>query len=144
MPIIKEQLAGSNQAKPTTLERRAAPRHSILQRCLVWPGIRGADPRLPGGWPCIAFDISSTGIALTLPIPLHRGKVLEVEAWGLPKAQLLQVRVLRTVPVAFLWFCGCELAQPLDEEELRAWMMGPRDWLPNEPFSDICSHPGPA
>ena len=88
---------------------------------------------MPGGWRCIAYNISETGIGLTLPLPMQPGSVMEVEAWGLPAARVLRVCVVRTTPVEFAWFCGCQLLQPLAPEELKAWLMGPHNWLPREP-----------
>jgi hypothetical protein len=109
-------------------ERRRAARYPILQRCFVRPpGARQAQ-----GWPCIAYNISTTGIGVTLPLQVELGCLLEIEAWGLPGARPLQARVVRTTPVEFLWFCGCELSSRLDADELFTWAMAPRDWLPAE------------
>jgi hypothetical protein len=99
---------------------RIVPRHRFLQRCLVSP------PPFPdtGAWRCIAFDISRNGIGITLPQDLPPETELDVVAWELPGALPLRVRVVRTWPVAQLWFCGCELVSRLGEAELRAWLKG--------------------
>jgi hypothetical protein len=77
-------------AQAPEVERRGAPRHIILQRCLVWPP--GACR--PEGWPCIAYNISTIGIGISLPCPLQPGVVLKVQAWGLPRARELEARVV--------------------------------------------------
>src|SRR2546423_1736753 len=110
----------------TAIERRGAPRQQLLQRCLVWPpDAEGAE-----GWRCIVHNISPHGIGLSLPCPVRPGTVLRVEAWGLPGALPLLVRVVYTKPLGFLWLGGCELLSPLDPASLRGWMLGRLDWLP--------------
>ena len=106
-------------------ERRLARRHRVLQRCLVRPqGAVGAQD-----WRCIAYNISTTGIGITLPYPAVPGTVVEIEAWGLPAALPLRARVLHSKPVGFLWFCGCELVSRLREHEVQDWRAGPTDWF---------------
>src|SRR4051794_8807898 len=94
------------EASPVVaIERRGIPRQPLLQRCLVWPpDAMGAE-----GWRCIAHNISPHGIGLSLPCPVRPGTVLRVEAWGLPGAPALLVRVVHTKPLGFLWLGGCEL-----------------------------------
>jgi hypothetical protein len=100
-----------------TPDRRQVARQRILRKCVVWlPGATG-----PDGWHCIAHDISPTGIGLTVPLYLQRGTELEIEAWGLPGARRLRARVVHSCPFEFAWMCGCELASPLTEAELRTW-----------------------
>jgi hypothetical protein len=119
------------------VERRAAPRYPILQRCLVRPpGRAGA-----ADWRCIAYNISATGVGITLPYAPPAGTVLEVEAWGAPAARPVLARVVRAAPAAFLWFCGCEFVTPLAPDELRAWLATRLDRLPGEPPDEP---PGPA
>jgi hypothetical protein len=107
-------------------ERRAFPRYLILQRCFVRLSPCAQDVPRPEGWRCIAYNVSATGIGITLPLPVPLGSLLEIEAWQLPGARPLTARVVRTAPVEYLWFCGCELSQPLSEAELRIWIMGTR------------------
>ena len=112
----------------TLIEFRTAARYSLLQRCLVWPqGPRQAEP-----WRCIAYNISAGGIAITLPMPCQLGTILQIQAWELPGTRLLQARLVRTSPVEFLWFCGCELIDPLSSQELQQWCNGAKDWLDGE------------
>jgi hypothetical protein len=96
-----------------------------LQRCLVKP----SQAHGPDDWRCIAYNISATGLGLTLPLPLEPGTILDIEAWGLADAPPLRARIVRTTPVAFVWFCGCELLDRLSDAELHAWQKGPTDWL---------------
>lgn len=111
-------------AKPA--ERRAFPRFPILQRCFAYPW----DGQPAQAWQVIAYNISATGVGITLPCPVELGTVLEVEAYQLPRAPRLRVRVLRTRLSNFVWFCGCELLTPLTEEQLSSWLAGPTDWVP--------------
>lgn len=106
-------------------ERRRAPRYPTLQRCTVWP------PRAhgPSGLPSIAFNISTTGIGLTLPLPLPKGHLLRVEPFALAGARALEAHVVHVKPVEFLWFCGCRFVEPIGEAELGAWLVVKTDWL---------------
>jgi PilZ domain len=121
-----EKQVNPNAAKIPLVERRIAQRYPILQRCFVWPGSRGMGPEAPPGWRCIAYNISETGIALALPLPIQPGRVLEIEPWNLPSGQALRVQVVRTKTVQFLWFCGCEWVEPPNNEVFRAWLVKPR------------------
>src|ERR1043166_7030226 len=61
------------------IEMRTAARHRILQRCFVHP----AKASGPEAWHCIAYNISATGIGVTLPMNLPEGTLCSVQAWGL-------------------------------------------------------------
>jgi hypothetical protein len=78
------------------------------------------------GWHCVAYDVSSNGLGLAVPLPPRLGTSLTVEAVGLPGMRPLRVRVTHVRPVAYVWFCGCELDEPLRDDELRAWVGRPR------------------
>jgi PilZ domain len=88
-----------------------------LQRCFVWP--RGSSH--PEPWRCIAYNISSNGLGITMPFPPQPGTLLQVEAWNLPGARPIEVRVVRASAIEFLWFCGCEFIRPLAADELLTW-----------------------
>jgi PilZ domain len=107
------------------IEMRTAARYRILQRCFV----HCAKAAAPQAWQCIAYNISETGIGVTLPISLQEGTVLSIQAWNLPRACPLQARIVKTREVEFLWFTGCELVKSLSDAELRIWRSGPLDWL---------------
>ncbi len=102
------------------LDRRQAPRHLIMQRCLVRPA--GAGGARPDDWHAIAHNISAHGIGLTLGFPLHAGAELIVEPWNLPGARPIRVRVVRTMTVEFSWFLGCTFIEPLEDTQLRLWL----------------------
>ena len=107
------------------IEYRTGSRHLILQRCFVWlPGTSGSE-----GLRCIAYNLSTSGIALAVPLPLIRGTILNIRPWELPDAPPLEARVVHAKAVAFLWCCGCELTTPLAEKDLQAWLMGPHNWV---------------
>jgi hypothetical protein len=122
-PIERWQREASAGVAP--VEYRNTPRFPILQRCLVQ--VQGASGG--GSWRCIAFNVSVTGIGLTLPCSLQAGTVLEIKAWELPAAPVLKAKVVHSKLVEFTWFCGCELIGRLSDTELQAWMSGPLDWL---------------
>jgi hypothetical protein len=101
-----------------TVERRAALRHRCIQKCLARPeGATGS-----GDWHAIVYNLSATGVGLTLPYPVQPGTVLHIQAWGRDKARSLRARVVRSSPVAFLWFHGCKLIEPLSSAEIQAWL----------------------
>jgi hypothetical protein len=102
------------------VERRRGPRHPIQQRCLVRP----PGSALPDAWRCIAFNISASGIGLTLPLPLGPGTVLDIEPCDRPGARPVRARVAHTRRLEFLWLAGCELVRPLSAAELHAWLVG--------------------
>jgi hypothetical protein len=106
-------------------DRRGVPRFPILQRCFAYP--HGSDPAL--AWHVIAYNVSATGVGITLPCPVELGTVLEVEAWKLPRAPRLRARVVHVRLSNLHWFCGCQLLAPLAEDELSAWLAGPIDWM---------------
>jgi hypothetical protein len=121
MTAIPASEPGANGAAPPAEDRRSAPRHRIQRRCLVRPASG------PGSvsWKGIAYDVSAAGIGIALPYPLATGTVLVIEPQGPPPVRAVQVRVVRLAPVAFLWFCGCELTVPLCDAELKAWVGEP-------------------
>jgi hypothetical protein len=125
--VLPEDRAAARQTHPS--ERRAFPRFPLLQRCLTSP------PGTPGAlaWHSIAYNISAGGIGITLPCPLRAEALLDIEAWNLPGAPRLRARVVHARFFDFLWFCGCELLTPLDDEGLRAWLSGSIDWVPDDP-----------
>src|SRR5690242_16687851 len=98
-------------SSPVALERRTAPRYRILQRCFVHFG----EASTPEAWRCVAYSVSAIGIGVTLPINLPEGTVLTIRPWGLTSADPVQARVVRTQPVDFLWFTGCELLRRLSD-----------------------------
>jgi PilZ domain len=104
--------------KPRQPERRTAPRYTLAQRCLVRPeGATG-----PGDWNGMVYNLSASGVGLALPFRAAAGMLLLIEPWGLPGARPLLARVVRSATVEFAWFHGCELAEPLGDDELRAWL----------------------
>jgi c-di-GMP-binding flagellar brake protein YcgR len=111
------------------VERRAATRYRILQRCCVYPAKASA----PEAWQCMAYNISATGIGMALPIKLQEGTVLRIQAWRLPQACPLQVRIVRTTPVEFLWFTGCQFLNRLSDADLTVWRRGSLAWLEDHP-----------
>src|SRR5207253_7140403 len=89
------------------VEMRTAPRRRILQRCFVLT----ANAAASDAWRCVAYSMSATGIGIALPKQLPEGTVLTIQAWGLPRACSLQVRVVRTKHVDSWWFTGCKLTK---------------------------------
>jgi hypothetical protein len=112
-------------AEHISIEMRTATRGRILQRCFVHP----ANASATQAWQCIAYNISATGIGVAVPIRLQEGTVLSIQAFNLPRACPLQVRVVQPKQVDLLWFTGCEMVKCLSDAELRIWQSGPLDWV---------------
>jgi hypothetical protein len=110
-----EPAAGSSVQ---AVEFRGATRYRVLQRCFVRPpGVSTHE-----GWRCIAFNLSLTGIGVTLPLPVERDTLLDIEPWNLPGAPELKARVVHISRLDFVWLAGCELSRRLTDEELAAWL----------------------
>jgi hypothetical protein len=107
------------------VEMRTGPRYRILQRCFA--SIATASPTET--WRSIGFNISATGIGITLPVKLRPGTLLTIHAWGLPRACALQVRIAHSRKVDCVWFTGCEFTKRLSSAELHIWRSGPLNWL---------------
>jgi PilZ domain len=112
----------SGEAGALAVEYRSAPRHRILQRCLARPAGSAAPAE---GWRSIAYDISATGVGVTLPVPLARGSMLEIEPYNLPGGRPLRARVVHAHRLEFVWLCGCELDRRLNDRELQTWLAAP-------------------
>src|SRR5688572_7252279 len=98
------------------IERRTEPRHRIQQRCLVpSSSITGE------AWHCIAYNVSTNGIGVLLPLRPEPGTILEIEPWQLPGAPILKARVVHSRLLEFVWMTGCVLCTPLTDAELQAW-----------------------
>jgi hypothetical protein len=105
---------------PEWIDRRLARRYRVVQRCLVRP--ISAMHAGPEDWKGLVCDLSSTGLALAMSFAVRPGTVLTIEPWGLDRSLSLEVRVVRALPVEFLWLHGCELARPLSDAVLRVWL----------------------
>jgi hypothetical protein len=60
---------------------------------------------------------------------LSEGTLLTIEAWNLPRACPLRVRVVQAKPVEHVWFTGCEFLSRLPGPDLNIWRSGPLDWV---------------
>jgi hypothetical protein len=107
------------------IEMRTTVRYPILQRCFVYP----ANVAAYQAWQCIAYNISATGIGVTLPIRLQDRTLLAIQAWSLAGACTLQVSIVHTKLIEHLWFTGCEFLERLPDRTLQIWRSGPLDWL---------------
>ncbi|HZU38781.1 MAG TPA: PilZ domain-containing protein [Gemmataceae bacterium] len=109
------------EANPTTQlaeDRRAAVRYRCLRDCIV--RLEGATPGV-GDWPGMTYDLSVIGVGVTILYPLALGTVLIIEKFG-RSARPLHARVVRSVPMEFVWLHGCQLTTPLNEAELQEWL----------------------
>jgi hypothetical protein len=57
------------------------------------------------------------GVGVTILYPLAFGTDLVIEKFG-RSARLLHAKVVRSVPMEFVWLHGCQLVTPLTEAEL--------------------------
>jgi hypothetical protein len=103
--------------KKNTAERRGAVRIPCFQECLVWP--EGASQ--VGAWSGMVYNISTHGVGLALAYPIQEGTILVIEPWGRKAVHSVRARVVRTSREAFVWFYGCELTNPLSDEEVQTW-----------------------
>src|SRR5580700_4036536 len=96
-------------------ERRGAERFACVRECLVRPqNATGA-----GDWHAIAYNISTNGIGIGLPYPVEPGTVLYIHPWSRSNARPVRAQVVRSTPVDFLWFHGCELLEALSADEVK-------------------------
>jgi hypothetical protein len=105
---------------PSRAERRAVVRY-LLRRPAQFDG----DAAEPGARRSATVrDLSPAGVGLELACRLPVGAVLAVtplgEGQGSPR--LLLARVLYCRREAAGWFCGCELANRLSDEDLHTWL----------------------
>jgi PilZ domain len=117
------------EAEISWVEMRIAVRHSILQRCFVIP----AEGSYSEPWRCIAYNISATGIGVTVPMQVPVGTTLIVRPWRLPGAVPLRADVIHVRPVKGYWFAGCELSKRLTDDEMQIWRSAPVDWVETAP-----------
>src|SRR5579859_4835181 len=87
---VSRDVPGRPATTTGCVEMRTAPRRPILQRCFVYP----AQASAPQPWQCIAYNISASGVGLALPVRLPEGTLLNIQAWELPRACTLKVRVV--------------------------------------------------
>jgi hypothetical protein len=88
-----------------------------------------AQQSVPEAWRCIAYNVSATGVGITLPFELDEGTLLTIQPWDLPGSRPLQARIVQSRQVETAWFTGCEWLQFLSEDEVEIWCSAPRDWL---------------
>jgi hypothetical protein len=96
------------------VERRLAQRYQCCAECNARP----EQATGVGNWQGIVYNISTNGIGIALPCPVAEGTVLLIEPWRWGADHVLRARVVRWVPVSFLFFHGCEFLEPLSEAEL--------------------------
>ena len=117
MTPTKSAPTGATPDRPRAAERRAARRFPLLQKCLARPeGSSGL-----ADWHGIVYNLSTSGVGLSLPYPVPPGTILIIEPWDLP-APALRACVVRSALVAFAWFHGCALTHPLNDDELQSWL----------------------
>ncbi len=112
------QAPETHKPETVTTERRNAERFHCVRECLVRPqGATGG-----GDWHAIAYNISTNGVGIGLPYPVAPETILYIHPWSRANARPVRARVLRSTPVDFLWFHGCELLEPLTPEEVQRWL----------------------
>jgi hypothetical protein len=118
MPLKLRRPRPAPDAETAAPERRIAQRFLCQRECVVRP----EDATGIGTWSGLVYNISVSGIGVVLPYTVPLGKIIIVEPWGLGRSHTLRARVVRSVPRAFVFFHGCELIDPLTDEELRSWL----------------------
>jgi hypothetical protein len=108
--------SGCAPRQPGT-ERRAAVRYP----CTLASSCHTLTSRREDAWTATVKDISLTGIGLLLGRRFEPGILLAVELPAEGAPQLLLVRVVHTRSQGEgIWLIGCELVNPLTEDELQA------------------------
>ncbi len=107
------------ESAPPKAERRAAVRHRCLRDVLV--RIEGGAAGV-GDWPGMTYDVSARGIGVAILYPLPLDTVLIIDKFGRNGAPTLRAKIVRSVPLEFVWLHGCQLMTPLGEAELREWL----------------------
>jgi hypothetical protein len=67
-------------------------------------------------------NLSLSGMMVALQHPLQNGTRLLLEAWNGRGAPTVEAVVVRSFPVGFAWFHGCEFVSPLSEAGLQSWL----------------------
>jgi hypothetical protein len=116
MPLQLEQETHSEQVD---VERRASERYRCCRECTVRPEQAAGI----GSWPGIVYNISAGGIGVALACPIQAGTRLVIDGWGPTAGRKLRVRVVRSVPVAYVFFHGCEFVETVPDEEVRRWVV---------------------
>jgi hypothetical protein len=115
MPTATE-IRETAPAAPAT-ERRAFVRFRCFGPCAVRP-VGTGDGEVVG----MTYDLSRGGIGFALLEQLPVGTCILVEQLGRDEARPLYATVVRAAQLANAWFHGCQLNNPLSEEELAAWI----------------------
>ena len=115
---LTEEAEEAVESRENQPERRRAERFPCQRECVVRP----EDATGVGAWSGLVYNISITGIGIVLPYPMLPGKILVVEGWGRASTRAIRVRVVRSVPRQFVFFHGCEMIEPLSDQELRSWL----------------------
>ena len=116
---LKAPLKGREADKRTTAtERRAATRYHLSRPCIVRP----EEATGVGNWSGIIYDLSALGVGIALTCPVPTGKSLIIEPLGNFRLRTMRGRVVRCVQREFVWFLGCEFANPMSDEELSTWL----------------------
>jgi hypothetical protein len=120
MSDTSTRLGGAPGCRIECRNRRAAVRHASTMEASYHPI---AVPAFGPSCPARIWDLSLNGIALIVPHCYEAGAVLSVVPEVLPMglSPALEARVLRVTPHGDgLWMAGCELLNPLTEDELHA------------------------
>lgn len=104
-------------------ERRAEPRRSCHQHCLVRFDRQHLDGR-PGSVAVEGYisDLSACGVGLLLRPALPAGATLTIEALESGAAPLPPAQVVRCVQAGGRWRHGCCLGRRLRDDELQGWL----------------------
>lgn len=107
-------------ARLRTISTPKQRRHQDRLPCTLDVSYRKLGSRSNYFWMARIWDISRTGISLQLKDEILKGTILEIEVLKGPNvARTLLARVAHaTEHESNSWIIGCDLDQPLSEEEL--------------------------
>jgi hypothetical protein len=115
MSVTSQTATTEQPTAENVVERRSAERYRCCAECTVRPENAAG----VGDWKGIVYNISTSGIGIALPCPVNEGTILTIEPWRWGHGRSLRACVVRSAPVSFLFFHGCELVDRLSERELQ-------------------------
>jgi hypothetical protein len=103
-------------------ERRASTRHALIAQGLARP-VEGQDAIW---WGATVFDLSNTGIGLSLCFPFRPGTYLAVDLHGPDGSnRSLLAKVIHARDQADgTWHVGCEFVKPLSDSDVEVMVEG--------------------
>jgi hypothetical protein len=115
---MPESLLPVVRSHSPVVDRRSAERFLCNRVCFARPN----GTSLGMTWGVTIYDISAHGISLLLKRRLESGSIVAIQPSRQSQTKPILARVLRSLQWPRGWLHGCELAEPLSDAELDAWL----------------------